>query len=199
MWIRESILQLGPTFIKLGQLFSTRSDLFPAEFTEELSKLQARPPHAALAKLPSASMLPVPPGALACSPARPPIACRLPPAPPAWLQDRVPAFSADKAEAIIERELGAPVGVLFKTFDRQPIAAASLGQVRMAGPGQGWSGLGWAGQGREGKGRAAARMDQILYGEDCSAADSLHPFSALPVQPHCRCTAPRCTAGSRLW
>lgn len=33
-WVRESVLQLGPTFIKLGQLFSTRSDLFPAEFTE---------------------------------------------------------------------------------------------------------------------------------------------------------------------
>ena len=56
-----------------------------------------------------------------------------PHATPAWPQDRVPAFSANKAEAIIERELGAPVGVLFKTFDRQPIAAASLGQVREAG------------------------------------------------------------------
>ena len=44
VWIRESILQLGPTFIKIGQLFSTRSDLFPAEFVEELSKLQDRVP-----------------------------------------------------------------------------------------------------------------------------------------------------------
>ena len=34
----------------------------------------------------------------------------------------MPALSADKAEAIIERELGAPVGVLFREFDRKPIA-----------------------------------------------------------------------------
>lgn len=44
IWIRESLLDLGPTFIKLGQLFSTRSDLFPSDYVEELSKLQDRVP-----------------------------------------------------------------------------------------------------------------------------------------------------------
>lgn len=43
-WLRERVLQLGPTFIKLGQLSSTRSDLFPTEFVEELAKLQDRVP-----------------------------------------------------------------------------------------------------------------------------------------------------------
>ncbi|MEO1132611.1 MAG: AarF/ABC1/UbiB kinase family protein [Cyanobacteria bacterium J06639_1] len=44
IWIRETMLHLGPTFIKVGQFFSTRADLFPAEYVEELSKLQDRVP-----------------------------------------------------------------------------------------------------------------------------------------------------------
>ena len=45
------------------------------------------------------------------------------------MQDRVPAFSAEKAISFIQAELGAPINVLFKQFEDRPIAAASLGQV----------------------------------------------------------------------
>lgn len=38
--IRLTLEELGPTFIKLGQLASTRFDLFPQEITRELAKLQ---------------------------------------------------------------------------------------------------------------------------------------------------------------
>jgi predicted unusual protein kinase regulating ubiquinone biosynthesis (AarF/ABC1/UbiB family) len=86
VWVRETLLDLGPTFIKVGQLFSTRADLFPAEFVEELSKLQ----------------------------------------------DKVPAFSYEQVEVIVEQDLGKSVGELFRSFDPVPLAAASLGQVHKA-------------------------------------------------------------------
>lgn len=86
IWIRNTLLDLGPTFIKVGQLFSTRADLFPAEYVEELAKLQ----------------------------------------------DRVPAFSYEQVEAIVEQELGKQIPELFYSFDPIPLAAASLGQVHKA-------------------------------------------------------------------
>ncbi len=86
VWVRETLLDLGPTFIKVGQLFSTRADLFPAEFVEELAKLQ----------------------------------------------DKVPAFSYEQVETIVEQDLGKSVGELFRNFDPVPLAAASLGQVHKA-------------------------------------------------------------------
>lgn len=85
-WIRECILELGPTFIKVGQLFSTRADLFPAEYVAELSKLQ----------------------------------------------DRVPAFSFEQTQTLIEADFGKSLNELFYSFDPTPLAAASLGQVHKA-------------------------------------------------------------------
>jgi len=38
--VRMALEELGPTFVKMGQILSTRPDLIPIEFIEELSKLQ---------------------------------------------------------------------------------------------------------------------------------------------------------------
>ncbi len=43
--------ELGPTFIKLGQLLSTRPDLIPADFLDELAKLQDDIPPFSLAEV----------------------------------------------------------------------------------------------------------------------------------------------------
>jgi len=48
------------------------------------------------------------------------------------LRDRVPPVDADAIIEIVERELGGPLDRVFATFDRGPLAAASIGQVHAA-------------------------------------------------------------------
>jgi len=50
----------------------------------------------------------------------------------AKLQDKVPAFPGHVAQAIIERDLKAPVSELFATFSATPLASASIAQVHTA-------------------------------------------------------------------
>ncbi|HEU4322291.1 MAG TPA: AarF/ABC1/UbiB kinase family protein [Roseiflexaceae bacterium] len=84
--LRMVMTDLGPTFVKLGQILSTRPDLLPPSFIIELNKLQ----------------------------------------------DTVPPFPGDVAVATIEEELGRPIDTMFRSFERVPLAAASLGQVHGA-------------------------------------------------------------------
>ena len=44
VWMRESLIRLGPTFIKIGQALGTRADLLPLEYVKELATLQDQVP-----------------------------------------------------------------------------------------------------------------------------------------------------------
>ena len=50
----------------------------------------------------------------------------------ARLQDRVPPFDSDVAIAIIEKAFGRPLARIFETFERVPVASASIAQVHFA-------------------------------------------------------------------
>ena len=60
---RLALEQLGPTFVKLGQILSTREDLLPPTWTEELNKLFSK-----VAPVPFDDLLPQVELALGCSP-----------------------------------------------------------------------------------------------------------------------------------
>jgi len=60
---RLALEQLGPTFVKLGQILSTREDLLPPEWTAELNKLFSK-----VAPVPFDDLLPQVELALGCSP-----------------------------------------------------------------------------------------------------------------------------------
>jgi predicted unusual protein kinase regulating ubiquinone biosynthesis (AarF/ABC1/UbiB family) len=44
IWLREKLLKLGPTFIKIGQALGTRADLLPLPFIKVLGELQDKVP-----------------------------------------------------------------------------------------------------------------------------------------------------------
>ncbi|HRM95515.1 MAG TPA: AarF/UbiB family protein, partial [Alicycliphilus sp.] len=50
----------------------------------------------------------------------------------ALLQDRVPPFDPDIAIATIERSFRRPLGEIFVSFEREPVASASIAQVHFA-------------------------------------------------------------------
>ena len=84
--LRMALEQLGPIFVKFGQVLSTRRDLLPPDVADEL----------------------------------------------ALLQDRVPPFPVDEAIAIIEKAYGRPLDAVFASFERVPVASASIAQVHFA-------------------------------------------------------------------
>ena len=60
-WLREELVRMGPTYVKIGQIISSRTDLFPEYITSELVQLQNNVKH-----IPLNDILPVIEGELDC-------------------------------------------------------------------------------------------------------------------------------------
>ncbi|RTL48230.1 MAG: ubiquinone biosynthesis regulatory protein kinase UbiB [Rhodocyclaceae bacterium] len=50
----------------------------------------------------------------------------------ARLQDQVPPFPSEQAVALLEKNFGKPLGEVFASFEREPVASASVAQVHFA-------------------------------------------------------------------
>ncbi len=50
----------------------------------------------------------------------------------ARLQDRVPPFPAVQSRALVERAFGRPIDAVFRSFEAEPVASASIAQVHFA-------------------------------------------------------------------
>jgi Predicted unusual protein kinase len=61
--VRRALEELGPTFVKLGQVLATRVDMFPPNWIAEFEKLQSEVP-----PVPFDTLLPELETALGCSP-----------------------------------------------------------------------------------------------------------------------------------
>ncbi len=102
--MRQTLEQLGPTFVKLGQVLSTRADLLPEDYILELKKLQQNVP-----PVPWAQMEPV--------------------LLEEWNTKQYLIASGDPSHVIRKAER---VEDIFESFNPVPIAAGSLGQAYRA-------------------------------------------------------------------
>ena len=92
------------------------------------------------------------------------------------LHTHVAPFPSAEAVAIVEAELGAPLGALYAEFDREPFAAASLAQVHRARLFDGRPG--------GGEGAAPRHQDAGRTGS-CAAGHTGPPLRAAPAGLGC--------------
>ena len=118
---RISIEELGPTFVKLGQMLSVRPDVLPKAALRELEVLQARTARIGV------GIAPLIRARRRCP--RP--MCHCGDRPCCSSQDGVEGFDTSIAHRVIEAELG-PISEIFDEIDEEPAAAASLAQVYRA-------------------------------------------------------------------